>query len=202
VEGKDTIPNTWSKRLPSFKASAIPLTSYYKFEKEFYGDEVRCFYRFTNSTVAKLGTEPLPDGSVYAFRLTATDELYRFVGRTSVKYIPVNEAVELELGQDQEVLVKPKLISWEKVDLQFDNNGDVKGWATKETWQIELQNSKEIAAVLDIRRNFPGDWSLGTQAEFEKVDANKVKFVIPLNAREKRTVTYQLTTRYGTNVTK
>src|SRR5436190_5599739 len=202
VEGKDTIPNTWSKRLPSFKASEIPITSYYKFEKEFYGDEVRRFYRFTNSTPSKLGTEPLPDGSVYALRLTPADNLYSFVGRTAVKYIPVNEAVELELGRDQEVLVKPKLTGWEKTDVQFDNNGDVKGWTTRETWQIELQNSKEIEAVLDIRRNFPGDWSLETQAKYEKVDANKVKFVMPMKAREKQTIAYQLTTRYGTNVTK
>jgi hypothetical protein len=202
VEGKDTIPNTWSKRLPSFKASEVPITSYYKFEKEFYGDEVRRFYRFTNSTPSKLGAEPLPDGSVYALRISSADQLYGFVGRTAVKYIPVNEAVELELGRDQEVLVKPRLMGWEKVDVQFDNNGDIKGWTIRETWQIELQNSKEIDAMLDIRRSFPGDWSLDTQAKYEKVDANKAKFIVPLKPREKQTITYQLSTRYGTNVTK
>jgi hypothetical protein len=202
VEGRDTIPNTWSKRLPSFRASEVPLTSYYKYEKEFYGDEVRRFYRFTNSTPSKLGTEPLPDGSVYALRFASDDKLYGFVGRTSVKYIPVKETVELELGRDEEVLVKPRLTAWQKTDLQFDTHGDVKGWTVKETWEIELQNGKDIDVVLDIRRNFPGDWSLDTQAKYEKVDANKIKFVLPLKSKMKQTIAYQTVTRFGSNVTR
>ena len=118
-----------------------------------------------------------------AFRLVTADNLYAFVGRTSVKYIPVNEQVELELGNDREVLVKPKLMDWQKTDLRFDNNGNVAGWTIKETWEIEVQNSKDIDVVLDIRRNFAGDWDLKTEAKFEKVDATKVKFVLPLKSR-------------------
>jgi hypothetical protein len=34
------------------------------------------------------------------------------------------------------------------------------------------------------------------------VDAHKVKFVLPLKSHEKQTFTYELTTRYGTNVTR
>jgi len=78
----------------------------------------------------------------------------------------------------------------------------VAGWTIKQTWQFELQNSKEIDVVLDIRRNFAGDWTLVTAQAQEKVDATKVKFVIPLKPREKKTFTYELTTRFGTNATK
>ena len=85
-----------------------------------------------------------------------------------MKYIPVNEQVELELGNDREVLVKPKLMDWEKTDLRFDNNGNVAGWTVKETWEFEVQNSKDIDVVLDIRRNFAGDWDLKTDAKFER----------------------------------
>ena len=202
VEGRDTIPNGWAKRLPSFAAKEVPITSLYKYERERWGDAVMRYYKFTNSVPSKLGTEPLPDGAVKAFRFTTEDKLYAFVGRTSVKYIPINEAVELELGHDQEILVKPVLMNWVKTDLQFDNNGNVKGWATKETWGIEVQNSKEIDVLLDIRRNFPGDWSLVTDAKYEKVDATKVKFLFPLKSREKLKLTYELTTRHGSNVQK
>jgi hypothetical protein len=202
VEGRDTIPNGWSKRLPSFKAPGVPITSYYKFERERWGDAVMRYYRFTNSEPSKLGKEPLPDGSVMAFRTTTDDKLYAFVGRTSVKYIPIQETVEMELGSDREVLVKPRLMDWEKRDLAFDQNGNVKGWTTKETWEIEVQNSKEIEIVLDIRRNFPGDWDLNTEAKPEKVDGNKVKFVVPLKPLEKQKFSYELTTRHGTNAAK
>jgi hypothetical protein len=202
VEGRDTIPNGWSKRLPSFQSPGVPITSYYKFEKERWGDQVMRYYRFTNSVPSKLGKEPLPDGFVKAFRTISADQLHAFVGSTSVKYIPVNETVELELGNDREVLVKPRLMNWVKTDIAFDNDGNVKGWATRETWEIEVQNSKDIDVVLDIRRNFDGDWSLTTETNYEKVDANKVKFVLPLKPRARQTFTYERTTRYGTNATR
>ncbi len=202
VEGRDTIPNGWSKRLPSFQTPDVPITSYYKFEKERWGEQVMRYYRFTNSVTSKLGKEPLPDGTVKAFRTVSADKLLGFVGSTSVKYIPINETVEMELGNDREVLVKPKLMNWVKTEMAFDNYGNVKGWTTKETWEIEVQNSKEIDVVLDVRRNFNGDWSLTSQAGYEKVDANKVKFLLTLKPRGKETFAYEVTTRHGANATR
>ncbi|MCG3768587.1 MAG: hypothetical protein JW394_0702 [Nitrospira sp.] len=202
VEGRDTVANGWSKRLPSFVAKEVPIISYYKYERERWGDSVMRYYKFTNAVPSKLGKEPLPDGNVMAFRTVADDKLYSFVGRTSVKYIPIAETVELELGNDAEVLVKPTLMDWVKAELAFDGNGNVKGWTTKETWKFEVQNSKEIDVVLDIRRNFAGDWGMVTEQKFEKVDATKVKFVLNLKPREVLSFTYKLTTRLGSNVTK
>ena len=202
VEGRDNILNQWSKRLPSFTATNVPIVSYYKYEKERYGNKVVRYYRFKNDKASKLGVEPLPDGSVKALRVVSQDNAYSFVGSTAVKYIPVDETVELELGDDQEVMVKPKLMNWEKTNLSFDRHGNVSGWTTKETWEFEVQNSKEIDVVVDIRRTFPGDWSLDTTAKYEKVDANKIKFVQPLKAHGKEKFSYTVTTHFGTNVTK
>ena len=81
VEGRDTIPNGWSKRLPSFNAPDVPIVSYYKFEKEQWDDQVMRFYRFKNDKESKLGNEPLPDGSVMAFRFVTPDNLLGFVLR-------------------------------------------------------------------------------------------------------------------------
>ncbi len=199
VEGSDTIPNGWSKRLPSFAAQDVPLTSFYKYERETWGERVMRFYRFTNSEPAGLGKEPLPDGSVKAFRVATDDRLYAFVGRTAVKYIPINEQVEMELGSDLEVLVKPTMTNWAKLDIAFDNRRNVVGWTEKQWWQIEVQNSKDIPVIVDVRRNFSGDWQIESAAPYEKVDATKVKFLLPLKPREKTTVTYVVTLRKGTN---
>jgi hypothetical protein len=202
VGGHDTIPNGWSKRLPSFQASDLPVASYYKFEREQWGDQVLRFYRFKNDKENKLGNEPLPDGDVKAFRFVTADKLYSFVGRTAVKYIPIGEQVEMQLGNDQEVMCKPILMNWEKTDIHFDGNGAVTGWTIKEAWQVETQNSKDIDITLDVRRNFSGDWSLATDAKYEKVDASKVKFILPLKSREQQKLAYEITTRYGTNATR
>ena len=202
VGGRDTIPTGWSKRLPSFQTNAVPIVSYYKFEKEQWDDQVIRFYKFTNDKPSHLGTEPLPDGEVKAFRVVTPDQLLNFVGATNVKYIPIGETVELELGADREIKVQPTLIDWQKTDIHFDQWGNVDGWTIKETWQFELQNSKEIDIVLDIRRTFADDWGLQTATRYEKVDANKVKFVLPLKPREQQKFSYELTTRYGVNATK
>jgi hypothetical protein len=202
VEGRDTIPTGWSKRLPSFSAREVKLVSYYKYERERWGDRVIRFYQFKNDKDHQLGNEPLPDGSVMAFRRVTDDNLYGFVGRTNVKYIPIGEQVEMELGNDLEVLVKPKLMNWEKLEIRFNKDGNPDGWTIRETWEIEVQNSKEIDVVLDIRRNFAGDWAIRTARPHEQVDRNKVKFVLPLKSREKQTFTYELTTKHGTNATR
>jgi hypothetical protein len=202
VEGRDTILNGWSKRMPSFKASGVPITSYYKFEKERFGDQVIRYYQFTNSVANKLGKEPLPDGLVKAFRFVSDDLLYAFVGSTSVKYIPVNEFVELELGNDQEVSVKPTMMDWQKTDIAFDTRGNVVGWTEKQAWSLEVQNSKDIPVVLDIRRNFSGDFTLTTTAKYENVDARKVKFTVPLKPREKQSFSYEVVIKHGTNRTR
>ena len=200
VDGRDTIPTGWSKRLPSFQTNDVPIVSYYKFEKEQWDDKVIRFYKFTNDKPSHLGVEPLPDGAVKAFRVVAPDKLFNFVGATSVKYIPIGESVELELGEDREVMVQPTLLDWQKTDIHFDQWGGVDGWTIKETWQFAVQNSKAIDIVLDIRRNFEGDWELKSDATYEKVDKTKVKFVRPLKNYEHQKFGYELTTRYGTNV--
>jgi len=199
VAGRDTIPQGWSKRLASLSATNVALSSYYKFEAERWGNSVIRFYKFRNDKTNNLGTEPLPDGAVMAFRTLPKDGLFSFVGRTSVKYIPIDEEVELELGPDPEVLVKPRLMAWEKSDLRFDVRGNVDGWTIKETWELEVQNSKEIAVTLDYRKNLQGDWTLTSAQSYEKVDAAKVKFVLPLKPLEKKKITFDLVTRHGTS---
>jgi len=201
VEGRDTIPNGWARRIRSFNADAVPITSYYKFENERWGDQVMRHYRFTNSVPSHLGQEPLPDGRVQAFRIASQDNLYDYVGATSVKYIPINETVEMELGHDPEVQVKPKLMNWEKVDIRFDGDGNVAGWTIRESWEISLQNSRGIDVMVDVRRNVGGDWSLETdEPVYEKVDADTFKFVQPLKAGEKKSLTYELETHHGLNI--
>ena len=202
VAGRDTIPTGWSKRLPSFQTNNVPVTSYYKFEKEQWGDAAIRFYKFKNDKPSNLGSEPLPDGEVKAFRAVTADKLWTFVGATNVKYIPIGEAVELELGEDRDVKVQPTLMDWQKLDIRFDEWGNVAGWTIKETWQFEVQNSKDIDVELDIRRNFEGDWSIDSATKFAKLDAHKVHCGLLLKPHEKQTVAYELTTRYGTNATK
>ena len=54
--------------------------------------------------------------------------------------------------------------------------------------------------MVDIRRHFSGEWSLKTEIPYEKVDANKVKFIVALKPHERRAFGYEVITHYGANV--
>ena len=202
IEGTRDLPDKWARKLPSFQANKIPISSVYKYEKERWGNQSVRFYRFKNAKDSQLGNEPLPDGEVRAFRQSPDNSAWSFVGATQIKYVPINESVDMELGPDPEVQIEAKLMNWEKTDFRFDALGNIKGWTVRESWQIEAQNSKEFEILLDIRRNFAGDWSISTQNTFEKIDARKVKFTLPLQPHAKQTLLYELTTRYGSNIEK
>ena len=68
IEGTETIPNGWSKRMPSFDAAGIPVTNLYKYEEERYGKSVVRFLSFKNSTSHNLGQTPIPDGMIKVCR--------------------------------------------------------------------------------------------------------------------------------------
>ena len=60
-------------------------------------------YLLTNDKDSKLGTTPLPDGNVRIFRDNGRDGLSYLAAQT-VKYIPIGDKIELNLGADPEVI--------------------------------------------------------------------------------------------------
>ncbi len=60
-------------------------------------------YLLANDKDSKLGTTPLPDGVVRTFRDNGRDGL-SFLAAQSVKYIPIGDKIELNLGVDPNVI--------------------------------------------------------------------------------------------------
>src|SRR5687767_15968506 len=75
VEGTETIPNGWSKRMRSFEAHETPLKIQYRYRPREYGEELVRMYLMTNNEESKLGSTPLPDGAVRVFRDNGRDGL-------------------------------------------------------------------------------------------------------------------------------
>ncbi len=68
IEGTETIPNGWSKRLLSFDVNEVPVVNLYKFEEDRYGPEVVRFLSFKNDKEHKLGRTPIPGGTLRVYR--------------------------------------------------------------------------------------------------------------------------------------
>ncbi|MCP4258585.1 MAG: hypothetical protein GY774_13960, partial [Planctomycetes bacterium] len=95
IEGKETIPTGWSKRLLSFDVDEVPVVNLYKYEEERYGTSVVRFLSFKNDKEHELGETPIPGGMLKVYRNAGDEGHLSYTGQSSFKYIPVDEDVEL-----------------------------------------------------------------------------------------------------------
>ncbi|MHC4458031.1 MAG: DUF4139 domain-containing protein [Planctomycetota bacterium] len=201
IEGTETIPTGWSKRLLSFDVDEVPVVNLYKYEEERYGNFVVRFLSFKNDEEHKLGDTPIPGGVLKAYRTVDENEHLSYVGQSAFKYIPVDEDVELNLGAVANVVVEPKLTDFETDNYRFDRHRNISGWDEIRKFKIEVKNTREIPVKVEIQRNF-GTWywdlkKSGDFDKFEKVDKDTVKFTLELKPNSKRKFEYVLTTYHG-----
>jgi hypothetical protein len=202
IEGTETIPTAWSKRLLSFDVDEVPVLNLYKYEEERYGPSVVRFLSFKNDEEHKLGQTPIPGGMLKVYR-TADDTGYlSYTGQSSFKYIPVDEDVELNLGPVANVVVEPTLMDFLTRNYRFDRRGNISGWDEIRQFKMEVRNTREISVKVEIQRNFNTSyWKLKESDDFdkfEKVDLDTVKFTLTLQPRSTREFGYTLTTYHGT----
>jgi hypothetical protein len=201
IEGTETIPTGWSKRLMSFDIDGVPVVNLYKFEEERYGPSVTRFLSFKNDEAHKLGQTPIPDGNLTVYRAADEQKHLSYEGQSSFKYIPVNEEVELDLGAVADVVVEPNLIETRTDNYRFDNKGDISGWDEIQVFNVSVRNTRDVAVKVEIIRNFSSPyWDLkqtGAVDGFEKVDLDTVKFTVELPPHSKKTFEYTLTTYNG-----
>lgn len=202
IEGTETIPNGWSKRLISFEAAAVPVVNLYKFEEERYGLSVVRFLNFKNDKEHSLGDTPIPGGTLKVYRNVDKQQHLSYEGQSEFKYIPVDEDVELNIGAVANVVVEPKLMDFATDNYKFDDDGNISGWDEIRKFKIEVRNTRETPVRVEIQRNFDTThWELkksGDFGDFEKVDIDTVKFTLKLEPRSAKKFEYTLTTRHGT----
>ena len=122
IEGTETIPTGWSKRLLSFDTDEVPVVNLYKYEEERYGNSVVRFLSFKNDKEHKLGDTPIPGGLLKVYRNVDSAGHLSYTGQSEFKYIPVGEEVELNLGPVQNVVVEPKLMSFKTEKYKLDKH--------------------------------------------------------------------------------
>jgi hypothetical protein len=201
IEGTETIPTGWSKRLISFDVDEVPVVNLYKYEQERYGNSVVRFLSFKNDEEHELGETPIPGGMLKVYRGVGDRGHLSYAGQSSFKYIPVDEDVELNLGPVGNVVVEPKLKDFKTKNYRFNRRGDISGWDEVRTFKIEVRNTRDIGVKVEIKRNFNTQyWDLkksGDVGQFEKVDLDTVKFTLLLEPRSKKEFEYVLTTYHG-----
>jgi len=202
IEGTETIPDGWGKRLPSFVADNIAITNLYKYEEERYGKQVVRFVSFVNDRAHKLGETPIPGGIMRMFRLVDDQNALAYEGQSEFKYIPVNKEAELNLGPANNVVVETTLMDFKTDNHIFDVHKNICGWDEIREFKVEIKNTRPLPVRVEIKRHLPvPSWEMtrsGESGQFEKVDLNTVKFTLSLPAESKQEFRYIATTRHGT----
>jgi hypothetical protein len=198
IEGTETIPNQWGKRLLSFDVEDIEVDSLYKYDEQRWGNQAIRFVKFANDEEHNLGETPIPNGDVKIYGQADSQGFLSYVGGTNIKYIPVDEEVELNLGPARLVKVEPKLMNFKTDNYMFDRRGNVTGWDEVRTWKIEITNTRELPIEIEITRSFGTVyWTIQSKLPYEKYDATHARFKVNLQPRSKRAIEYTATTYHG-----
>jgi hypothetical protein len=216
IEGVETIPNGWSKRLHSFQADEAPLKIEYRYRPAEYGDQLVRMYLLANDKASNLGTTPLPDGVVRVFRDNGRGGL-SYLAQQSIKYIPIGDKIELNLGVDPEVifeLVRTRMTRneiWTQVHgtetfklvgddaRREEENSTVVGWNERTEFEQRVRNYTKRPINVEIRRSYDSHVNFVSNLEPKLHDYRTVEFTAQVDPGEKKKLDYAVVQRLGRN---
>ena len=216
IEGTETIPNGWSKRMRSLEASSVPVKIQYRYRPNEYGDRLVRMYLLTNDKASKLGGSPLPDGIVRIFRDNGRGGL-SYLAAQSVKYIPIGDKIELNLGVDPNVMFElVKLKVWrddiwllddganilfraDKPGFRINPRFPVSGWNEHEMFTQRVRNYTAVPIEVEVRRSFNGHVIFRSQLKPTLYDYRTPQFTATVDAGKKDDLLYEIVGHQGRN---
>lgn len=216
IEGTETIPSGWSKRLRSIDAKEVPIEVQYRYRPQEYGDQMVRMYLLKNDEASHLGTTPLPDGMFRIFRDNGRDGLAYLMAQ-SLAYIPIGDKIELNLGNDPRVLHElVKRRSWRdnlwlqihgqqtfielgKAEKVVKEDASVVGWDDRELLLERIRNYSGKPIQVEIRRTLPGHVIVRSKVDPQLHDFQTVQFAATVAPSAKSELAYEVRRKQGTN---
>jgi hypothetical protein len=216
IEGTETVKTGWSKRMRSFQAAAVPVKIQYRYRPAEYGEQLVRMYLLTNDQESKLGTTPLPDGVVRVLRDNGRDGL-SYLATQSVKYIPIGDKIELNLGRDPNVIFELiKLRTWRdeiwmkrgaantflrvgQPGVQIAVNSSVVGWDDHEVYAQRVRNYTAKPIEVEVRRTFPGHVIFRSSLKPTSFDYQTAQFTASVQAGQKADLLFEIVRHQGRN---
>ncbi len=216
IDGTETVPNGWAKRLRAIDADKVPVKIQYRYHPREFGDRLMRMYLMTNNKDSKLGGSPLPDGIVRVFRQNGRDGL-SFLTQHNIKYIPIGEKIELPLGVDPQVVFEliPLKAFRDNIWMRFngvdvfkrvddgaadiDVNSSVVGWDDHKIFTQRVRNYSPKAINVEVERSFDGHVVFRSGLEPRLFDYRTVVFNAQVKPAEKRDLKFEIVRHQGRN---
>ncbi|MDE0021306.1 MAG: hypothetical protein OXT69_07990 [Candidatus Poribacteria bacterium] len=189
VPGKNTLEKGWTKKIEAMDVQDIPLEVVYRYSPN--ERLVRRMYAFVNNAESRLGKEPLPAGAARVFMVDSKGQV-EFVGSNRLEFSPVSKEIKLDLGHELAVTVERKRMDFKKMNLAYNDDGDVSHFDTEEEIRIEARNFRPESVKLELPERIGGQWEmLESSQEYEREDASSILYTIEIKPGETQVVNYR-----------
>ncbi len=195
----------------------MPFKIQYRYRPREYGDQLVRMYLLTNDVPSKLGQSPVPDGIVRVFRQNGRGGL-SYLTQQAIKYIPIGDKIELNLGADPEVifeLIKLKAwrdniwVAWQnqqivrRVDdgaVDIDINATIVGWDEHSLYTQRIRNYTAKAIEVEVRRSYAGHIEFKADLPNLKLfDYQTPEYTVSVDAGKKADFLHEVTLHQGRN---
>lgn len=186
-----TIKNNQTKQISLLGADGINII------KEFvtYGEQhyyqsryneipkakIGVYLKFKNEEKNKLGI-PLPAGTIRLYKADSKGKL-QFIGEDRIRHTPKNEEITLKIGDAFDIVAERKQMDYQNIGTR----------AIETEWEVTLRNRKEEDITVTVIEPVWGEWSVMSSSHtYEKLDANNIKFSIPVAKDGETKLTYRV----------
>lgn len=147
-------------------------------------------YEIKNEKNSGLGEYALWDGKARIFQDDGHGSTI-FLGEDNAVYTPCGEKLSLYIGDSRDIVVTQRKIKDNRINVRRNNSGSVVLYDTDEIMELRIENFKDMPAKITIIQEIPGEWDMEeTSHQYEKEDANILKFNINLSPKSKQTLTF------------
>lgn len=215
IPGTESVANRWSKRMRLFAGLDVPFDIQYRYRPQEYGDALVRMYLLRNDEASELGSSPLPDGIVRLYRDNGRDGL-SFLTQQNVRYVPIGQEIELNLGVDPEVIHEQIRLKSFRDNFWYARHGinvyyspdkghkiemrdTVAGWDHHQQWVDRIRNYRGEAIEVEIRRSFHGHVLFRSDLDPELYDFRSPQFSATVPAGQREDLGYELVFKRGHN---
>lgn len=177
LQRNTNLANNETKQISLFQADNISINKKYRYNSYDWNNgktKVEVIIEFENKKLNNLGM-PIPAGKVALYKTDGNS--LEFIGEDKIEHTPKDEKIKLKVGEAFDIIAEEKQTNTKKISDKI--------W--EYTYEISIRNRKDENIVIDIEKYLGYNWEIiENNFDFEKIDAQKVLFKIPIKKNEEK----------------
>ncbi len=196
LDRRTTIKDNQTKQMSLLDANQVPVKKlfifsghpqyyYSRYDQRTNKQKVGVFLELENTRKNNLGM-PLPKGTIRVYKEDKDGSL-QFVGEDRIDHTPKDEKIKIKIGEAFDVV-------GEKTQTEYKHLGYN---LYEVAFEVSLRNHKKEDIKVLVEEPIPGDWEmLSNTHSFEKLQANLIRFEVPVAKDKEMKVKYRIRFKY------